>query len=153
MLYTSPIIFVITTVALSLDTAPSEPMSYLHIWTDISYRLALFHSPSGAASCFPTIHPFLSISFWQHDHWNPLEKSSYSINVHASPSMSGSKFSQTSCSELTSRLPVALVKAWLHWIVTRLGTTYQDDGRMLVYRCSRESTRIRSCGTVSLLFA
>lgn len=85
----------VSTIIYIRNTFKDEPL----------YRLALFHSPTGAAWCFPSIQPLLSRSTLQHDHWNPLMNSSYSINVQASPSTSGSKSSHTSCSELTSRLP------------------------------------------------
>lgn len=74
--------------------------------THPTYILPLFHSLTGAASCLPTTQPASPTSLSQHDHWNPLAKSSYSISVHASPRTSGSKSSQTGWVLLTSRLPV-----------------------------------------------
>lgn len=115
------------------------------------YRLALFHSPTGAAWCFPSIQPLLSRSTLQHDHWNPLMNSSYSINVHASPSTSGSKSSHTSWSGLISRLPCVTCQCFAS--NDRTGgkqTTYQGDKCTPMDQCSRHCIRGRSCGTASL---
>lgn len=118
---------------------PITPSQSRHPYTHhLSFSLFLFRSlatiGTGAASCLPTTHPFSPTSLSQHDHLNPPANSSYSISVHASPSTSGSKFSQTMWEGLTSRLPALrsieeVLVFGTEMMLMEMVESYLDDAR------------------------